>query len=178
MLKWVHTAGSSFTRAEIVEKQSYPSGSISYYYLFTGNNINGKYFFRRRQKFIAGKNLLSSIKSIDFKESLISRFSLYTNPSNGIVGIKFDKYKMEKILVLIANAFGQTIVNKEIKIIDGNNRQIGALQRACIWIKMTMEQVGSPELINFSLNDLLGGRGWWLVKGALVRGPLFLLKSQ
>jgi len=23
------------------------------------------------------------------------------------------------------------------------------------------------------LNDLLGGRGWWLVKGARVRGPLF-----
>ena len=22
-----------------------------------------------------------------------------------------------------------------------------------------------------SLNGLLGGRGWWLVKGALVRGP-------
>ena len=28
--------------------------------------------------------------------------------------------------------------------------------------------------INFSLNDLLGGRGWWLVKGALVRGPFLL----
>jgi hypothetical protein len=28
--------------------------------------------------------------------------------------------------------------------------------------------------INFSLNDLLGGRGWWLVKGAQVRGPFLL----
>ncbi len=25
-----------------------------------------------------------------------------------------------------------------------------------------------------SLNDLLGGRGWWLVKGAQVRGPFLL----
>lgn len=24
------------------------------------------------------------------------------------------------------------------------------------------------------INDLLGGRGWWLVKGALVRGPFLL----
>jgi hypothetical protein len=36
----------------------------------------------------------------------------------------------------------------------------------------------SPLIIRFTLNrietilnDLLGGRGWWLVKGALVRGP-------
>jgi hypothetical protein len=26
------------------------------------------------------------------------------------------------------------------------------------------------------LNDLLGGRGWWLVKGALVRGPFFFAR--
>lgn len=25
------------------------------------------------------------------------------------------------------------------------------------------------------LNDLLGGRGWWLVKGALVRGPFLYI---
>ena len=35
--------------------------------------------------------------------------------------------------------------------------------------------LNSSKLI---LNDLLGGRGWWLVKGALVRGPfLFPLKT-
>ena len=27
---------------------------------------------------------------------------------------------------------------------------------------------------NLILNDLLGGRGWWLVKGALVRGPFLI----
>jgi hypothetical protein len=33
----------------------------------------------------------------------------------------------------------------------------------------------SPLTYKLIINDLLGGRGWWLVKGALVRGP-FLLK--
>ena len=31
--------------------------------------------------------------------------------------------------------------------------------------------------INYSLNDLLGGRGWWLVKGALVRGPFLYAQT-
>ena len=29
----------------------------------------------------------------------------------------------------------------------------------------------SPLTYKLLINDLLGGRGWWLVKGALVRGP-------
>ena len=28
--------------------------------------------------------------------------------------------------------------------------------------------------LKLTINDLLGGRGWWLVKGALVRGPFLL----
>jgi len=31
--------------------------------------------------------------------------------------------------------------------------------------------------LKFTINDLLGGRGWWLVKGVLVRDP-FLYLSQ
>ncbi len=31
-----------------------------------------------------------------------------------------------------------------------------------------------PLTIQSIINDLLGGRGWWLVKGALVRGPFLL----
>jgi hypothetical protein len=27
------------------------------------------------------------------------------------------------------------------------------------------------------INDLLGGRGWWLVKGALVRGPFLFFTA-
>jgi hypothetical protein len=28
------------------------------------------------------------------------------------------------------------------------------------------------------INDLLGGRGWWLVKGALVRGPFLFYRDE
>ncbi|MES1216079.1 MAG: choice-of-anchor E domain-containing protein [Bacteroidota bacterium] len=129
--------GSNFTRVDIVEKQSVNSASISYNYLFTKNKVDSKYFFRIKQKFINGKALISSIKSIDFKESILSQFSLYPNPSNGIVGIKFDKYINGKILVNITNVNGQTIINKEIEITDGNYRQIGMLQRGVYWVKMT-----------------------------------------
>ncbi|HVT85872.1 MAG TPA: DUF4290 domain-containing protein [Chitinophagaceae bacterium] len=40
-----------------------------------------------------------------------------------------------------------------------------------------MPRAGCPVSINFSLNDLLGGRGWWLVKGALVRGPFLFANA-
>ena len=33
-----------------------------------------------------------------------------------------------------------------------------------------------PLTIQLIINDLLGGRGWWLVKGALVRGPFLFLE--
>ena len=31
---------------------------------------------------------------------------------------------------------------------------------------------------NYLLNDLLGGRGWWLVKGGLVRAPFLLQVTE
>ena len=122
------TDGSNFTRADIVEKQLGGSASISYNYVFTKNHFNETYFFRINQKFLNGKTLLSDTKSIGFDELKLSEFSLFPNPSNGIIGIKFDKNTTGNLLVVITNVQGQTVFNKQIEISDNNYRQITTLQ--------------------------------------------------
>ena len=43
----------------------------------------------------------------------------------------------------------------------------------CLYLKYTNLLISPLNISKHKdiLNDLLGGRGWWLVKGALVRGP-------
>ncbi len=141
------TDGSNFTSAGIVEKQSTGSASISYNYLFTKNDFNETYYFRVKQKFSNGKSLLSTIKSIDFKELNPSEFSLYPNLSNGIIGIKFDKNITGKLLVVITNVQGQTVYNKQIEISDNNFRQVTTLQRGMYWVKVT-DVMGQKSFVN------------------------------
>jgi hypothetical protein len=131
------TDGSNFTRAGIVEKQSANSASIPYNYLFTKSDFNETYFFRIKQKFPNGKSLLTTVISIDFKELKLSEFSLYPNPSDGIIGIKFDKTITGKLLVVITNVQGQIVFNKQIEIWNNNYRQITTLLRGMYWVKIT-----------------------------------------
>ena len=141
------TDGSNFTNAGIVEKQSAGSASISYNYLFTKNDFNETYYFRIKQRFSNGKSLLSTIKSISFRELNPSEFSLYPNPSNGIIGIKFDKNITGKLSVIITNVQGQTVYNKQIEISDNNYRQITTLQRGMYWVKVT-DVMGQESFVN------------------------------
>lgn len=47
------------------------------------------------------------------------------------------------------------------------------------WYQVCVTHKCRNECFTFNrtnlLNDLLGGRGWWLVKGALVRGPFLFI---
>jgi hypothetical protein len=129
------TDGRNFTRAAVIEKQSSNSGIISYNYLFEKNNVNEIYYFRLKQKFSTGKLMLSQTKSIDFGTDQSFKFSLYPNPSSGIIGIKFDNNKTRKILVSVTNVQGQTILNKIIEITDVNYRQIATVEKGMYWVK-------------------------------------------
>jgi hypothetical protein len=139
--------GRNFTSAGIVEKQVAGSASITYNYLFTKNDFNETYYFRIKQKFPNGKTLLTDTKSIRFEELNITGFSLYPNPSNGIIGIKFDKNITGKILVVITNPQGQIFYNRQIEISDNNYRQVTVLQRGMYWIKIT-DVAGQRSYVN------------------------------
>jgi len=77
----------------------------------------------------------------------LSEFSLYPNPSNGIIGIKFDKNITGKLLVLITNPQGQILYNRQIEISDNNYRQVTVLQRGMYWIKVT-DVAGQRSYVN------------------------------
>lgn len=131
------TDGSNFTSAGIVEKQTSGSASIYYNYLFKKDDFNETYYFRIKQKFPNGKLLLTGTRSISFDELSIAGFSLYPNPSTGIIGIKFDKNITGNLLVVITNPQGQILYNRKIEISDNNYRQITVLQRGVYWVKVT-----------------------------------------
>ncbi|MBS1577211.1 MAG: choice-of-anchor E domain-containing protein [Bacteroidetes bacterium] len=141
------TDGRNFTGAGIVEKQTTGSASITYNYLFTKNDFNETYYFRVKQRFPNGKALLTDTKSIHFDELDITGFSLFPNPSNGIIGIKFDKNISGKILVVITNPQGQIVFNRQIEISDNNYRQVTALQRGMYWVKVT-DVAGQRSYVN------------------------------
>lgn len=139
--------GRNFTSAGIVEKQTSGSASISYNYLFTKNDFNETYYFRIKQKFPNGKLLITDTRSIHFNELNITGFSLFPNPSNGIIGIKFDKNITGKILVVITNPQGQILYNRQIEISDNNYRQVTVLQSGLYWVKVT-DVAGQRSYVN------------------------------
>jgi hypothetical protein len=141
------TDGSNFTSAGIVEKQSGNSASMSYKYLFTKNDFNETYYFRVKQKFSNGKTLLTDTRSIRFDELNITGFSLFPNPTSGIIGIKFDKNITGKLLVVITNSQGQILYNRKIEISDNNYRQVTVLQSGMYWVKVT-DVAGQRSYVN------------------------------
>lgn len=141
------TDGSNFTSAGIVEKQADNSASITYKYLFTKNDFNETYYFRVKQKFPNGKALLTDTQSIRFDELNLTGFSFYPNPSNGIIGIKFDKNITGKLLVVVTNTQGQIFYNRQIEISDNNYRQVTVLQTGMYWIKVT-DVAGQRSYVN------------------------------
>ena len=50
------------------------------------------------------------------------------------------------------------------------------LNQIGIFFDFILIRNASPLTLRLSINDLLGGRGWWLVKGALVRGPFLYVR--
>ncbi|MGC4035330.1 MAG: choice-of-anchor E domain-containing protein [Chitinophagaceae bacterium] len=139
--------GSSFTKADIVEKQTGGSASLTYNYQFTKNDFNEKYYFRIKQHFSNGKSLLTDVKSVDFTEINPAEFSLHPNPSSGIIGIKFDKSTTGVFLVSITNAQGQILYFKKIEISDNNYRLVTSLQNGVYWISVT-DAVGKKSFVN------------------------------
>lgn len=139
--------GRTFTSAGIVEKQIAGRASILYNYLFTKTGISKNYYFRIKQKFPNGKTLITDTRSIHYNEINPAGLSFYPNPSNGIIGIKFDKNITGKLLVVITNPQGQILFNRQIEISDNNYRQITVLQRGLYWVKVT-DVAGEKSYVN------------------------------
>jgi hypothetical protein len=80
---------------------------------------------------------MSEIKQVHLKSSESPKFIIYPNPSDGIVGIKFDNNQDGKKLLQIFNSHGQKLVEKEIEVRGNSYQQVATLQTGNYWVRLT-----------------------------------------
>jgi hypothetical protein len=101
------------------------------------NGENGTLFFRIKQVYSNGYTRFSSIRQVELKNSDFPAFSLYPNPSNGVVGIKFDNITDGHFKIQIYNTQGQMMVKKEIVMGGSSYVQVATLESGVYWLRLT-----------------------------------------
>jgi hypothetical protein len=104
------------------------------------NGESGVYYFRIKQVYSNGYVRYSNIRQMELESSVTAKFSIYPNPSTGIVGIKFDNKMHGHFKIQIYNTQGQVAVRKDLVISDGSPYlQVGALVPGVYWLRVTDE---------------------------------------
>lgn len=115
------------------------------------NGQSGVYYFRIKQVYANGYVHYSNIKQVRLENSHAKKFSVYPNPSTGIVGIKFDNSLSGHFYALIYNTQGQMTVKKEIVIKPGSSYiEIARLVPGVYWLRLT-----DKKSLESSVNQLL-----------------------
>ncbi|MDP4263629.1 MAG: T9SS type A sorting domain-containing protein [Bacteroidota bacterium] len=98
---------------------------------------NGVYYFRVKQVYSNGYTRFSNIKQVTLENSDFPKFTLSPNPSNGIVGIKFDNITSGRFNIQIYNTQGQTMVKKDLSLTGSSYVQVASLERGVYWLRLT-----------------------------------------
>jgi hypothetical protein len=115
------------------------------------NDETGVYYFRIKQVYANGYVHYSIIKKIVLEKSPVTKFSIYPNPSTGIVGIKFDNSLSGHFNALIYTTQGQMTVNKDIVIKPGSSYlELARLVPGVYWLRLT-----DKKSLESSVNQLL-----------------------
>ena len=101
------------------------------------NGRSGIYFFRIKQAYSSGYSRYSNIREVTLENSDFPKFTLYPNPSIGIVGIKFDNIITGHFNIQIYNTQGQTMVKKEIAMNESSYVQVATLESGVYWLRVT-----------------------------------------
>ena len=115
------------------------------------NGENGLYFFRIKQVYSNGYVRYSNIRQVILENSATTKFSVYPNPSKGIVGIKFDNTLGGQFTALIYNTQGQMMVKKDIVVAAGSSyMELAGLIPGVYWLRLT-----DKKSLESSVNQLL-----------------------
>lgn len=139
--------GSHFLSVSSLPKSASINDSYRFVYTNKTNSETRLYYFRLKQVYSNGHTRFSNVKSIELKGTAVTKFGIYPNPSNGIVGIKFDYVAEGRFIAQIFNIQGQTIVKKEIASAGSSYCQIAELQQGMYWLKLT-DVTGKLSCIN------------------------------
>jgi hypothetical protein len=111
----------------------------------------GIYYFRVKQVYSNGYVRYSNIKQVILENSALSKFSVYPNPSTGIVGIKFDNSLTGHFNALIYTTQGQMTVKKDIVVKPGSSyMELARLVPGVYWLRLT-----DKKSLESSVNQLL-----------------------
>lgn len=128
--------GNQFTTAGRVEKNAGVNDLYQFIYT-TGQQESGLFYFRIKQVYANGYSRFSDIRQVTLKNSTKPEFFISPNPSNGIVGIKFDNYRGGKFRMEVFSAVGQKMMQQEIQPVGSAYYQLGTLPKGMYWIKLT-----------------------------------------
>lgn len=138
--------GKNFERTGIVSKSAGHNPAYTFHYE-KQKHESGLLYFRVKQLYKNGYIRFTTVKSVEFNNSLLSRISMYPNPSSGIVGIRFDNVVSGKISIRIANVQGQTIVSRDMTVAGTDYKQVATLQRGMYWLRIT-DAVSGETTVN------------------------------
>ena len=128
--------GQNFSKAATLEKKF--TATPRYFYGFDAKNTEGgRYYFRVRQRWPGGQQRLSTVKTIEFTNAQFHNVSVYPNPSNGSVGVKFINSKTSRVLVQVTGAGGQAVLTKEMPVAETDYKTLGTLPAGLYWVKIT-----------------------------------------
>ncbi len=131
--------GRSFS--EIGELPRNITSSTLYKYVYTTKqNENGIFFFRVKQVYNNGYTRFSTVKQVYLENSLLAKFTVFPNPSTGIVGIKFDNIESGKMVLQVFNSRGQKVMQKDILVAGSSYQQVGTLESGVYWLRLTDEK--------------------------------------
>lgn len=129
--------GHNFSSIGQIAKNITENANV-YKFLYTSaSSYSGIHFFRIKQVYTNDYSRFTDIRTVDLKKSVSKGFYMYPNPSNGIIGIKFDDNENGKKIVEIYNTNGQKVMRKELVVTDLSYHQIGTLQRGVYWVRLT-----------------------------------------
>jgi len=108
-----------------------------YHFRYTPASLQqSNYYFRIRIKYADGSYRLSQVKSLQLGTRK-SSFTVFPNPSDGIVGIKFDDVNATTMNIQIININGQTVYNEKLQVNGPAYRQITRLSTGTYWLRLS-----------------------------------------
>ena len=128
--------GHNFTSIGTLPKNTTNSDPYKLVYRAIGGQ-NGVYFFRIKQVYSSGYSRFSNIAQVTLENSDFPKFTLYPNPSNGIVGIKFDNIITGHFNIQIYNTQGQVMVKKDIVANGSSYVQVTTMESGVYWLRLT-----------------------------------------
>ncbi len=129
----------NYTRVGILEKSDNISGNFKMNFSAL-HGENGVYNFRVKQVYTNGYVRYSTTRQVVLESFEKNSFSIYPNPSNGIVGIKFDNIRAEEFVIQIFNTQGQKVMTKDIVVNGPSYVQLGSLTKGVYWVRVTSKK--------------------------------------